>query len=137
MSLISPTTLFVTGSISMTLSPAALVWMIRTVAACRVRPAHRRTAISREHLVFIAQHSKLRSHGADLLFAAVWRHGAGRGAAALHARLRVLQNQSAAAPRRKAAGARAVRDVPLPKHGVPAAAAACRPDGLHRRGVAQ
>src|SRR5438034_750888 len=117
MSLISPTTLFVTGSMSMTLSPAALVWTMRTVAAWSDRPPPTIRASSTEHLVFIAQHSKLRSHVGDLVFAAAGSGpSANGGAAALDARLRVLQEQSAAAPRRKTAGPCPLHHVPLDGH---------------------
>src|SRR5262245_9750653 len=113
MSLISPTTLFVAGSISITLSPAALVWTMRTVAACKVRPAAATRAASTEHLVFIAQHSKLPGLVGDPLFAF---RAPGRGAAALDARLHGVQNESAAAPRGEAAWTRALRHVSLDRN---------------------
>src|SRR3989442_3382999 len=53
MSLISPTTLFVAGSISITLSPAELVWTIRTVDACSVRVVRMARASTAESLVVI------------------------------------------------------------------------------------
>src|SRR5215813_5299513 len=64
---ISPTTLFVAGSISITLSPAALVCTMRTDAAWTAAEAATR-ARARESLVFIATHFKLPRHVADPLF---------------------------------------------------------------------
>src|ERR1043165_7953596 len=99
MPLISPTTLFVAGSISMTLSPAALVWTMRTVAAPRVRVAASENARIRESLVFIATHFNLPGHVVDLLFRSGVPAGPRPG-------LRRLQSQGAAAADREAAGAR-------------------------------
>src|SRR5579872_4232071 len=117
MSLISPTTLFVAGSISITLSPAELVWMMRTVAAPSVRPAQAARARARESLVFIATHSKLPRHVADS-FSERPR------AAGVRARLRRLQGEGAAAVHRKAARTRALHRVSCERHFLPAAAAA-------------
>src|SRR4029078_5712119 len=104
MPVISPTTLLVSGSISMTLSPAALVWTIRTVAACSERVASgrapARTRAATKDLVFIATHFKLPSHVVDPLF-----HGLGPGArrpGILDARLHPLQGEKLAAPPRGA-----------------------------------
>src|SRR5947208_14214332 len=101
MSLISPTTVLVAGSISITLSRAALFWTIRTVAARRVRPVARTTASSTRGLVGIAGYFKLRSHAADPLFRP-------RPAGWLRARLRRLQEPDRAAAPREAARPRPV-----------------------------
>src|SRR6266481_10197813 len=127
---ISPTTLFVTGSISITLSPAALVWTIRTVAAWRVRVPSAR-AISRESLVFIATHFKLPGH-VDVPFFDLPAPGG-----LVSVELRPLQGEGPAAPRREAARPCPLHHVPFDRHGVPAAAPPERADGIHRRGIAQ
>src|ERR1700704_6164968 len=105
---ISPTTLFVTGSISITLSPAALVWTIRTVAACSERVASGRRRARTKDLVFIATHFKLPSHVVDPLF-----HGMGPGrpggSGILGARLRRVQGQDRAASAREAPRSRPLR----------------------------
>src|SRR4026209_1258191 len=98
MSLISPTTLFVTGSISITLSPAALVWTIRTVAACSGRVVRVPSRSARESLVFIATHFKLPSHVADLILELEGPGGR------LEPRLRLLQDESRAPARRETSG---------------------------------
>src|SRR4051794_30869013 len=122
---ISPTTLLVAGSISMTLSPAALVCTIRTVAASKVRlPAS--TARARESLVFMATHFKLPRHVGDCFF------GAARPVGIL-ARFRGLQGESAAAACRKAAGPCPLHHLPFHRHRLPAAAAAEGPHRLQRR----
>src|SRR5262245_28453852 len=93
MSLISPTTLFVAGSMSMTLSPAALVWTILTLEACRtsvVRDVKIANATAIESLVFIATHFKLPGHVADPLFHV-------DPANLVHPRLRVFQDEGPAA----------------------------------------
>src|SRR5262249_9388933 len=113
---ISPTTLFVAGSISMTLSPAALVCTMRTVAASSAADARSR-ARPRESLVFIATHFKLPGHGADPLF-----HPAGAGG--LVARLRGVQGHGPAAAGQKPAGARSLHHLPFDRDPVPAAAVA-------------
>src|SRR6266850_1505102 len=129
---ISPTTVFVTGSISITLSPAALVWTIRTVAAWRVRvPSARAGASSRESLVFIATHFKLPGHVAVSFFELP---APGRR---LDPRLRRLQGKGPAAPRREAPGPCPLYHVPFDQHGVPAAAAPEGADGIHRGRVAK
>src|SRR6266536_1849963 len=103
---ICPTTLFVAGSISITLSPAALVWTMRTVAApivLSVVTRARQTASATKRLVFIGTHFKLPSHVVDPLF-----HGmdtgctSGSRADAAGARLRGLQGQGRAALSREA-----------------------------------
>src|SRR5262245_32323804 len=118
MSLISPTTLFVAGSISITLSPAELVWTMRTVDACREMAVRMARARARENLVFMAPHFKLPGHVAELLFNAAVR------ADLVHARLRLLQDQGAAAAPREAAGTRALCDVPRAEHRLPPRGAA-------------
>src|SRR5262252_4151352 len=123
---ISPTTLCVVGSISITLSPAALVCTMRTVAAWTAAEATRR-ARTRESLVFIATHFKLPGHVADPLFEP-FRAGGDL------ARLRRVQGQSAAAPRRETAGARPLHHLSFDRHRLSAAAAAEGTDRLHRRG---
>src|SRR5438093_7295409 len=127
---ISPTTLFVAGSISITLSPAALVWTMRTVAAWTTVRVPARMARARESLVFIATHFKLRSHAADPFFDAPVPGDAG-------ARLRPVQRKGRAAPGREAAGPCPLHHVPFDRHRLPAAAAAEGTRGLHRRGIAQ
>src|SRR5437764_14970885 len=106
MSLISPTTLLVAGSISITLSPAALVWTIRAVAARAVRPVAATIASSTRGLVGIAGYFKLRSHALDPLFRP-------RPAGRLRARLRRLQEPRRAPAAREAAGPRPLLRVPL------------------------
>src|SRR2546430_566200 len=102
-----PTTLFVPGSISITLSPAALVWTMRTVAAWIVT-AERQTARPTKRLVFIGTHFKLRSHVVDPLFRSVDPGGSsGSGAHASAARLRRLQGEGRAALSREAPRPRA------------------------------
>src|SRR5947207_15523223 len=113
MPLISPTTLLVAGSISITLSPAALVCTIRTVAAPRARGPASDKARIRESLVFIATHFKLPGHVVDLLFRAAVPAGAG-------ARLRCLQGDRAAAADREASGACPLHYLPFDRDGVPA-----------------
>src|SRR2546425_2198300 len=158
MSLISPTTLFVAGSISITLSPAELVWTIRTVDACSVRVVRMARASTAESLVVIIYslagpprsripptrragrlrggysrrrptHFKLHGHVADPLFNA-------DPSTVLDPRFRLLQDEGAAAAPREAAGARPLLDVPLAKHGLPAAGAAEGAHRVHRGGVA-
>src|SRR5256885_1621003 len=126
---ISPTTLFVAGSISITLSPAALVCTIRTEAAWTAADAARR-ASARESLVFIATHFKLPSHVADPLFDSFRASGLG-------ARLHRVQGQDSAAARGKAAWARTLHHLPFDRDRLPPAAAAEGPQRLHRRGDAQ
>src|SRR5262245_51733927 len=122
MSLISPTTLLVAGSISITLSPAALVWTMRTVAASSV--ATLTTAPStiaavrgrkapgvkdaRKDLVGIRGYFKLRSHVGDVFFAAPGHRARGVG----RSRLRGLQDEDPAAAARETAGARALLRLP-------------------------
>src|SRR5215471_17018371 len=131
MPLISPTTLFVAGSISMTLSPAALVWMIRTVAAPTARVVTSGNARIRESLVFIATHSKLCGHVVDLLFCRL------PGADLAGARFYRFQGVGPAAPHREAAGTCPVHHLPLDRHRVPADPASSRPRGLHRGRIAE
>src|SRR5205809_6954942 len=121
---ISPTTSFVVGSISMTLSPAALVCTIRTEAAWTAADAARRAA-ARESLVFIATHFKLPGHVADPLFESLRAGGVG-------ARLRRVQGQGPAAPRRKTARPCALYYLPFDRNGLPAAAAAEGAGRLYR-----
>src|SRR5690348_16186753 len=118
---ISPTILFVSGSISIKLSPAELVWTIRTVAAWSAVEAAR-SASAREHLVFIATHFKLPGHGADPLFEPPRAGG-------LDARLRRVQGENPAAPDGKASGPRALHHVPLDRHEFSPHPA---PEGTHR-----
>src|SRR5262249_45587201 len=128
---ISPTTLFVAGSISITLSPAALVCTMRTDAAWTAAEAAARTrARARESLVFIATHFKLPRHVADPLFEP-------RAPGRFGARLRRLQGEGPAAARRETAGARPLHHLPLDRDGLPPAAAAEGPRRLHRGGNAQ
>src|SRR5262245_57526982 len=127
---ISPTTLFVAGSISITLSPAALVWTMRTVAAWTTVSAPARMAGTRESLVFIATHFKLRGHVADSFFEPPVPGGA-------RTRLRHIQRKGRAAPGREAPGPRPLHHVPLDRHRVPAPAAAEGACGVHRRGIAE
>src|SRR5689334_9639805 len=117
---ISPTTLLVAGSMSITLSPAALVCTMRTAAACSVAAAARHPSTT-ESLVRMEEHFRLSGHVADPVFPA--RAADRRPDAAVDARLRRVQGQSAAAPPRETARPRAVLRVPLHRHGVPAAAA--------------
>src|SRR5262245_53037296 len=127
---ISPTTLFVAGSMSITLSPAALVCTMRTVAAwTAVRPAAAR-ARARGSLVFIATHFKLRGHVADPFFDAPVPGRAG-------ARLRHVQGEGRAAAGREAPRSRPLHHVPLDGHRVPAAAPAEGARVVQRRGVPQ
>src|SRR5689334_22390167 len=70
MSLISPTTLLVAGSISITLSPAALVCTMRTEDASRASPEVASANVRKKDLVCIAGYFKLRSHVGDPLFLA-------------------------------------------------------------------
>src|SRR5262245_40631660 len=112
---------------SMTLSPAALVWTMRTVAAERGRVARAASARATESLVFIATHFKLPGHVADPLFKRAVP-------TALQPGLSILQDEGAAAAGREAAGARPLHHVPLAEHGVPRGAAAEGADRLHRRG---
>src|SRR3954465_10535946 len=129
MPLISPTTVFVAGSISITLSPAALVWTMRTVAAPTARLVISAKARIRESLVFIATHSKLPGHVVDLLFCPP-------GPAGLRAELRRLQGDRAAAPDGEAAGARPLHHLPLDRHRIPSGPAPPGTPGLHGGGVA-
>src|SRR5256885_9819401 len=93
MPLISPTTLFVAGSINMTLSPAAFVWTMRTVAASSVSVAAAMASRAESSLVFMERHFKLRSHVVDPLFRIIRCLGPGARArlAGVDARLRHLQ----------------------------------------------
>src|SRR5580765_8486222 len=116
---------------SMTLSPAALVWTMRTVAACTVVVA-RRHASTTESLVCMEDHSKLSRHVADTIFPP--RRSVGRSAAGVDARLRDLQDEGAAAVPREAAGSRALQRLSRVQYRVPAAAVAAGPLGVHRRG---
>src|SRR5947208_1106241 len=131
---ISPTTVLVEGSISITLSPAALVWMIRTVAAWSVATAIAE-ARTTESLVRMEEHSKLSGHVADALFPA--RPADRRPVAGVDARLRDVQGEGPAAPAREAARPRALLRVPLHRHRVPVAADAGRPHRVHGRGNPQ
>src|SRR4051812_31620408 len=128
--LISPTTLLVAGSISMTLSPAALVWTMRTVAAAAPRLAATANPRIRESLVFIATHSKLPGHVVDLLFCPPGPGGPG-------ARFRRVQGQRPAAADRKAPRPRPVHHLSLDGDRLPPDPAAAGPPGLYGRGVAQ
>src|SRR5204863_6390687 len=121
---ISPTTLFVAGSISITLSPAALVWTMRTVAAWATVRVAARMARARENLVFIATHFKLRGHVADPFFESSVPGDPG-------ARLRHVQRKGRAAPGREAPRPRPLHHVPFDWHRLPAAAAAEGTRGLH------
>src|SRR5438552_220862 len=98
---ICPTTLLVAGSISITLSPAALVWTMRTVAASIVGSIvtrARQMAGATKRLVFIGTHFKLRSHVDDPLFHGVDSGGpSGSGPHATTARLPGLQGEGRAA----------------------------------------
>src|SRR5580765_1819307 len=142
---ICPTTVFVTGSISITLSPAALVWTMRTLAACRdaAAAASNPTRTERtKRLVFIAGYFKLRSHARDPLFAggpvgSRVGHPAGVGAGRLRAELRRVQGEGRAAAAREAPRPRALRCLPLDGDGVPPAAAVARGEDLERRAVAE
>src|SRR5262245_29978583 len=129
-SLISPTTLFVSGSISITLSPAALVWTILTVEACRTRVVKIASAKAIESLVFIATHFKLPGHVAHPLFHV-------DPADLVHPRLRVFQDQGPAAAARKAARTRPVLDLPRTKHRLPPGRAAQGAHRVHRGGNAE
>src|ERR1700722_9211852 len=129
MSLISPTTLFVAGSISITLSSAEMVWMMRTVAAPSVRPAQAAIARVRESLVFIATHFKLAGHVADS-FSERPR------AAGVRPRLRRVQGEGAAAVHRKAARTRRRHRVSCQRHALPPAAAAEGADAAHPKRIA-
>src|ERR1051325_3404063 len=102
------TPLLVSGSISLRLMPAALVWPMRTVAAASEigssdeatpRAAQRPAAVTKG-LVFIATHFKLRSHVVDPLFHRVGSGGA-RGTGLIRPRFRRLQDQNRAAVSRK------------------------------------
>src|SRR5581483_2604529 len=126
MSLISPTTLLVTGSINITLSPAAFVWMMRTVPApCRKPRLH--TAITApNNLVFMTGHSKLSQHVVHPVFAP-----------AGGPRLSDLQSEGRAVAAREASRSRALYHLPFDGDGVPAAAAAERRDEVRRRGIAE
>src|SRR5262245_57818855 len=99
MSLISPTTLFEAGSISITLSPAELVWTIRTVEASTLSVARRAIPSAIESLVCIATHFKLPGHVAHPLFHV-------DPATLVHPRLRLLQDEGPAAVPRKTARTR-------------------------------
>src|SRR4029453_5014281 len=131
---IAPTALLVAGSMSMTLSPAALVWTMRTVAAPRVAVA-RKHASKTESLVCMEDHSKLSRHVADPLFPP--RRPDGRAAAGVDARLRDFQDQGPAAPPREASRACALHHLSRAQYRVPAAAAAAGPLGVQRRGDAE
>src|SRR5262249_33343346 len=131
---ISPTTLLVAGSISITLSPAALVWMIRTVAAWSVATVITEASTT-ESLVRMEEHSKLSRHVADALFPD--RPADGRARAAVDAGLRDVQDDGAAAPAREAARPRALLRVPFDRHRLPPPAPVAWPHGLHRGGIAQ
>src|ERR1051325_1107491 len=123
---ISPTTLLVTGSISITLSPAALVCTMRTLAARTVATA--RTHISTTaHLVTTG--TTLSRHVADSLFPL---HADQLAAAGVDARLRDVQNQGPAAAPRETSRPCALLRLPLDRHGVPPAAAARGAHGLYR-----
>src|SRR4051812_22666060 len=123
---ISPTTVLVAGSISVTLSPAELVWTMRTDAAWTAAEAATR-ASARESLVFIATHFKLPAHVADPLFE---RLRAGR----LGARSRRVQGQDSAAAGGETAGPRPLHHLSFDRHGIPSAAAAEGTGRLHGRG---
>src|SRR5258707_15354884 len=112
MPLISPTTLFDTGSISITLSPAALVWTMRTVAAPRARVPATEKARIRESLVFMATHSKLPGHVVHVLSCPP--RPAGRGA-----RFRRVQGQRPAAADREASRPRPLHHLSLDRHRLP------------------
>src|SRR5580765_6090814 len=136
---ISPTTLLVSGSISMTLSPAALVWTIRTVAACSERvtsgSAPARTTAATKDLVFIATHFKLPSHVVDPLFRGL---GPGTGRPGIvDARLHRVQGENRAPPAREASRPRALCRLSFHRHELPAAAALARAEGVDRRAVAE
>src|SRR5213593_728748 len=135
---ISPTTLLVSGSMSITLSPAALVCTILTVAAWSESVASgkapTRTRATKD-LVFIATHFKLPSHVVDPLF-----HGMGpgaRGPRVLDARLRRLQSENRAASAREAPRSRALLRLPFHRHELPPAAALAGPEDVDRRAVAE
>src|SRR5262245_20556514 len=130
MSLISPTTLLVAGSISITLSPAALVWTIRTVAACRDTAAAASASARMKGLVFIAGYFKLRSHAVDPLF---HRPAAGQPRTGF----RGVQGQSRAAAAREAPRPRPLRRLSLDRHGVPAAGVVARGENVERRAIAE
>src|SRR4030095_13989354 len=125
MSLISPTTLFVAGSISITLSPAAFVWTMRTVAACSDAAAAASAATRTKDLVFIAAYFMLRSHVDDRLFR---RPAAGR----IRAGLRGLQGEDPAPAARETAGPRPLHRVPRAEQRVSAAGAVGRRQDLER-----
>src|SRR5580765_5310300 len=125
MSLISPTTLLVAGSINITLSPAALVWTIRTVAASTSAVAASRAPSRTKGLVFIAGYFKLRSHAVDRLFRCP-------AAGVSRAGLRGLQGQGRAAAARKTSGSRTVCRLPFHRHGLSSPAAGGRREGLER-----
>src|SRR5438552_64212 len=134
---ISPTTWLVSGSMSMTLSPAAFVWTIRTVAACSDRASGRtRVRATTKDLVFIATHFKLRSHVADPLFHDVGPDRAG-GSGRLGAQLRRVQGEDRAASARETARSRTLRRVPFDRHELPPAAALAGPEDVDRRTVAE
>src|SRR5262245_10836961 len=130
---ISPTTLLVAGSISITLSPAALVCTIRTVPARTVATA-RRHASATESLVLMEEHSKLSRHVADPLSPA--RPAGGRARPGVDARLRDVQDEDPAAVHGKAARPRTLLGVSCAQHGVPPAAAPARALRVHRGRVA-
>src|SRR5262249_169438 len=127
---ISPTTLLVAGSISMTLSPAALVCTIRTVEAWRAAASaiHPRTT---ESLVRMEEHSKLSRHVADPLFPA--RAADGRRAGAVDTRLRDIQVEGPAAAARETPRACALLCMPLHRYGISPAAPRAGPHRVHRR----
>src|SRR5476651_245193 len=110
---ISPTTLLLTGSISITLSPAALVWTIRTVAARAVRTASGSISSSTESLVFIREHSKLPGHVADPLFRSLDPGSSGPGPHGVAAQFRPLQDHGGAPLSREAPWSRPLRRVSL------------------------
>src|SRR5687767_12774551 len=117
-----------------TLSPAALVWMMRTVAALTMVAArtHARTT---ESLVLMEEHSKLSGDvAAPVSPARPAGHSAGAG---VHARLRNLQDEDPAAVHRKAPRPRALLGLSCAQLGVPAAAAAGGAHRLHRGRIAQ
>src|SRR4029077_17604718 len=113
--------------ISITLSPAALVCTMRTVAAwTAAEAATTARARARGSLVFIATHFKLPGHVADPLFGLLRAGGVG-------ARLRRVQGQGPAAARRETAGPCPLHPLPLDRDGLPAAAAPQGADRVHRR----
>src|SRR5262245_16640547 len=115
---------------SMTLSPAALVCTMRTVAARTVATARRHIRAT-ESLVRMEEHSKLSRHVADPLFPP--RPADRRPGARVHAGFRDVQDQGSAAAPREAAGSCALLRLPFDRDGVSSAAAARGTQRLHRR----